>query len=676
MYPKIHHPGGCLPWLPGSVTGTPNMSATPFLSFNIDLETFTDSLVCMLDENRKTIENLLAIEEKRYDNFVKPFEMLDERLDHFFTPLSHLNAVRNSETTQKVYSDVLPLLSEYGTEVGQNLHIYEAFKAIKEAEYDGLNPEQRRVVDLNIQGFELSGAHLDPHKKARLKEINLRKSTLTNDFSQNLLNATNAYEKIIDNPDDVRGIPASDLEAARFEEEGVTKYRFTLQMPSYIAYMTYGPNRAIREEFYKAYTTRAPENARIIDELLALRQESARLLGFENFAEYSLATKMAHDTQTVLTFLEELAGASRQQAAEELQALRRMSDEALQSFDTAFYSERLKKAQYEIDEEEYRPYFEQNSVVQGLFEFLHSLFGVSFRPAETTELWDPKATAYDLYVDEQLRARLFLDLEARKDKRGGAWMHNWQSHCTDEGGNRQFASAFVVCNFPPSGDTTPSLLRHDDVVTLFHEMGHALHHLLSTVDENGVSGVNGVEWDAVEFPSQFLENFAYEPQVLKHFAKHHESGEILPDVMIDRLERAKNFQSAMGMLRQLEFALFDFKLHMRRYKGAQVQELLDAIREQTSLIRPPSYNRFQNGFSHIFAGGYAAGYYSYKWAEVLSADAFFAIVDQGIFDTQLGRDYLEIILDRGGSVSMRELFHQLMGREPETQSLLRLSGIQ
>ena len=651
------------------------MSHNPFLTFDLDLETFTQTLSEMLDANRAAIDELLAIEVKSYANFVKPFEMLDERLEHFFTPLAHLNAVKNSEATQKVYADVLPLLSEYGTEVGQNLEIYNAFKAIKEEAYDTLNEEQRRVVDLNIQGFELSGAHLDDAKKARLKEINLRKSTLSNDFSQNLLNATNAFEYIIDDAADVEGIPESDLESARFEEDGTVKYRFTLQMPSYIAYMTYGPSREIREAIYKAYTTRAPENAAIIDELLALKQESAQLLGFANYAEYSLATKMAPDTKTVLAFLEELADASRAQADEELAALRTMCDEELASFDTAYYGEKLKKEQYEIDEEAYRPYFEQNSVVQGFFEFLHGLFGVSFHPVPELKLWDDKATAYDLYVDDTLRARLYLDLEARKDKRGGAWMHNWQSHCTDEAGNEQLASAFIVCNFPSSSDTSPSLLRHDDVVTLFHEMGHALHHLLSTVNENGVSGVNGVEWDAVEFPSQFLENFAYEPQVLKHFAKHYESGETLPDVMIDRLERAKNFQSAMGMLRQLEFALFDFRLHMGSYQGEEVQQLLDTVRERTALITPPAYNKFQNGFSHIFAGGYAAGYYSYKWAEVLSADAFFAIVDQGIFDTKLGRDYLEIVLDRGGSVSMRELFHRLMGREPETKSLLRLSGI-
>jgi len=651
------------------------MHKQPFIPFEINLETFIETLNQRLDTNRKTLIQLLDIKEKTYQNFVKPFEMMDERLDQFFTPLSHLNSVNNSQTTQKVYAEALPPLTDYSTEIGQNIAIYEAFKIIKEREYDTLNVEQQRVIDLNIQGFELSGAHLDLGPKERLKAINLRKSELTNDFSQNLLDATNAYELIIEDVKDVDGLPQSDIEAAKIERDGKTCYRFTLQMPSYIAYMTYGPSQHYREELYKAYTTRAPQNAAIIDELLALKMEMAQILGFKSYAEYSIATKMAPTTQSVIDFLEELATNAHQQGQNELAVLEKMCDTPLQSFDTAYYSEILKKEQYDIDEEAYRPYFEQNSVVEGMFIFLHKLFGVSFRPVNDS-LWDEKARAYDLYVDDTLRARLYLDLEARESKRGGAWMHNWQSHCRDENGHEQLASAFVVCNFPASSSENPSLLRHDDVVTLFHEMGHALHHMLSTVNENGVSGVNGVEWDAVEFPSQFLENFAYEPEVLKLFAKHHETNEILSDAMIEKLVRAKNFQSAMGMLRQLEFSLFDFKLHLSLYQGEEVQHLLDRIREKTALIKPPSYNKFQNGFAHIFAGGYAAGYYSYKWAEVLSADAFFAIVDQGIFDTKLGRDYLDIILAKGGSSSMQTLFHELLGRDPKTESLLRLNGIE
>ncbi|MBN2870102.1 MAG: M3 family metallopeptidase [Campylobacterales bacterium] len=649
---------------------------SPFTDFKLNLETFINDLNLLIGNNRRLIGELLTLSHKTYANFVRPFDFMEEEMELLFTPLSHLNAVKNSEETQKIYADALPILTEYSTWVGQNLELYDAFKAIKEAEYGSLNTEQRRILDLNILHFELAGAHLDEASKTRLAEINLRKSTLTNDFSQNLLDATNAYEKILTDPADVEGIPESDLENARFEEEGITKYRFTLQMPSYIAYMTYGPNRAVREELYRAYTTRAPQNEAIIDELLALRQESAKLLGFENYAQYSLASKMAPDTGAVRKFLNELIDASLPQAEKEIRELREIAGGVdLQSYDTAFYGEILKKAQYDIDEEEYRPYFEQHSVTEGMFTFLHNLFGIRFVRQEL-ELWDEKANAYDIYDGERLFARVYFDLEARKGKRGGAWMHNFQSHCEDPSGCIHLSSAFVVCNFPPSSDTSPSLLRHDDVVTLFHEMGHTLHHLMSRVRERGVSGVSGVEWDAVEFPSQFLENFAYEPKVLKLFARHHESGEILSDEMIEKLIRAKNFQSALFMLRQLEFALFDFELHSRLYQKKEVQDLLDSIRERTALIKPPAYNKFQNGFSHIFSGGYSAGYYSYKWAEVLSADAYYAIVDEGIFGSNLAQRYKEVILAKGGSQSMQELFVEMMGRECETKHLLRLSGIE
>jgi len=647
-----------------------------FIEFKLNLETFIPDLNALIEINHKTIETLLSIPEKTYANFVRPFDLMEEDLELLFTPLSHINAVINSEASQKVYARALPILTDYSTFVGQNLDIYEAFKSVKVREYESLNIEQCRILDLNILHFELAGAHLDDASKERLAEINLRKSTLTNDFSQNVLDATNAYEKIITDPADVEGIPESDLENARFEEDGVTKYRFTLQMPSYIAYVTYGTNRTIREELYHAYTTRAPQNGAIIDELMALRQESAKLLGFENYAEYSLASKMAPSTISVLKFLNELIDASRRQGLRELEELRAIApDVDLQSYDSAYYGEILKKAQYDIDEEEYRPYFEQRSVMEGMFTFLNKLFGIRF-VRQNIDLWDPKASAYDIYEGEELTARVYFDLEARKDKRGGAWMHNFQTHCEDIAGCTHLSSAFVVCNFPPSSETSPSLLRHDDVVTLFHEMGHTIHHLLSKVKEHGVSGVNGVEWDAVEFPSQFLENFAYEPKVLKLFAKHHENGEILSDEMIEKLIRAKNFQSGMFMLRQIEFSLFDFELHSKLYQGEEIQKLLDSIREQTALIKPPVYNKFQNGFSHIFSGGYSAGYYSYKWAEVLSADAYYAIVDEGVFGSELARKYKEIVLAKGGSQSMQELFVEMMGRECESKNLLRLSGIE
>jgi oligopeptidase A len=445
-------------------------------------------------------------------------------------------------------------------------------------------------------------------------------------------------------------------------------------MPSYIAYMTYGPNREFRQKLYREYVTRAPQNAKIIDEILALKDEKAKILGFDSYADLSLATKMADTPQEVISFLEELADKSKAQGQKEFKELEEFAKQKLDSWDMAYFAEKLRLKKYDLDEEEYRVYFEKNSVLEGLFKFLDQVFGIEFKKVDI-ELWDEKAVAYDLVEGGDVMARIYTDLEARKSKRGGAWMHNWQSHCKDENGNIQLASAFVVCNFPPSTKNNPSLLRHDDVVTLFHEMGHAIHHMLSGVYENEVSGVNGVEWDAVEFPSQFLENFAYEKEVLKLFAKHHKTKEIIPDEMIQKLIKSKNFMSAMGMLRQLEFSIFDFKLHTKLYQNQEVQNLLDSIREKISLIKAPTYNKFQNGFAHIFAGGYAAGYYSYKWAEVLSADTFMSVVDEGIFNSKTAKDYRQIILKSGGSKSMQTLFNQLMHRDVNPDNLLRLNGI-
>jgi oligopeptidase A len=645
-----------------------------FLQFECKLESFIEELQTIINTNNEKITKLLQLQNKSFKNFVKPMELMEEELEHFFTPLSHLNAVNNSEQTQEVYSESLPIITEYSTQLSQNLDIYMAYKNILQNEKETLNYEQLRVLELNIQSFEQSGAHLDNATKQRLQEINLKLSELSNNFSQNLLNATNAYEYVITDEKDIEGLPQSEVQNAKFEEDGDTKYKFTLQMPSYIAYMTYGKNAKIREELYRAYVSRAPKNGAIIEEILALKDEMSKLLGFENYVAYSLSSKMAEDEQSVLEFLQNLLKDSKDQAHKELQQLQAIAPKKLESFDTAYYAELLKKERYEIDEEEYRPYFEQESVVNGMFRFLEKLFKITFKEAQT-KLWHETAFAYDVYLEEKLVARILFDLQARESKRGGAWMHNWQSHHRNEKDEEQLASAFVVCNFPPAGKNAPSLLRHDDVVTLFHEMGHTIHHVLSRVDENEVSGVNGVEWDAVEFPSQFLENFAYEPEVLKMFASHYKTKEILPDEMIEKLVKSKNFLSAMGMLRQLEFSLFDMQVHNGVYTQEQVQEILDTIRENTALVKTPEYNKFQNGFAHIFAGGYAAGYYSYKWAEVLSADAFYKVVDEGIFGSNTAKKYLEIVLEGGGAKSMGTLFEELMQRKPDTTNLLRLNGI-
>ncbi len=643
-----------------------------FLDFHIDLETFIEDLTLIIDKNNQKVQDILAIKEKNFANFIKPFEMMDERLDKFFTPLSHINSVQNSEQTQEIYAKSLPILTEYSTAISQNLEIYKAIKAIYENEI--LSDEQKRVAKLNIQNFELSGAHLDDETKEKLQSIHLEINELSNDFSQNLLNATNEFELIVEQSD-VDGVPQSDIDDLKFDDNGTLRYKLNLQMPTYIAYMTYGKNQKIREKLYCAYTTRAPQNAQIIEKLLKLKFEMANLLGFANYSEYSIASKMAPSTDKVIEFIEKLSVASINQAKTELEELKEITKDEIHSYDVAYYSEILKRAKYDIDEELYRPYFEQTSVINGLFEFLEKLFGLTCKEIKLS-LWHEKAKAYDVYLDNKVRARIYMDLEARKHKKGGAWMHNWQTHCLNEDGNEELASAFIVCNFPASNESKPSLLRHDDVVTLFHEMGHTIHHILSKVNENEISGVNGVEWDAVEFPSQLLENFAYEPKVLKLFAKHHITQEVISDEMIHKLIQSKNFQSGLSMLRQLEFSLFDFKLHMKPYKADEVQNLLDSIREKTALIKPPAYNKFQNGFSHIFAGGYAAGYYSYKWAEVLSADTFFQIVDEGIFGSKTAENYLKIVLEKGGSYSMQKLFVELMQREPDVKNLLRLNGIE
>jgi oligopeptidase A len=510
--------------------------------------------------------------------------------------------------------------------------------------------------------------------------MSLELSKLSQKFSQNLLNATNSYEMIIEDFEDVGEIPESDLELAKFEEEGKTKYKFTLQMPSYLAYITYGSNREKREEIYKAYTTRAPENGKIIEQILKLKDEKVKILGFDSYAQYSLETKMAKTTQEVVSFLEELALKGKDRALEELEEIKEYAKkdgiEDIQSFDMSYYSEKIKKEKYDLDEEYYRPYFEQNSVLNGFFDFLKEVFEIEFTLTDA-KAWDEKVKVYNISEKGNVIARIYIDLEARKDKRGGAWMNNWHSHYVNSKGEKQLPTAYIVCNFPQSTENTPSLLRHSDVVTLFHEMGHALHHLLSKVPEAFVSGISGVAWDVVEFPSQFLEYFSYDKEVLKLFAKHYKTGEVLSDEAIDRIIKAKNFQSSMGMLRQIEFALFDFKLHEKLYKTEEeVQILLDEIREKYSVSKPPKYNKFQNGFSHIFAGGYAAGYYSYKWAEVLSADAFYMFIDSGrVLNKELATKYKNIVLKNGGSKDMDQLFFEFASRNPSVDSLLKIDGI-
>lgn len=652
-----------------------------FKDFNLDnLENSKEILEKLLDEKRVLIDELLNIENKTYKNFVLPFQEIGESINEFLTPIFHIDSVKNSEITTKVYEECLPIISKYETDISQNENIYLSLKDIQFNEKSILNDIQNKVLENEIRDFELSGCNLENNKKKRLEEINLKLSELSHKFSQNLLNATNAFEMIITNFEDVKEIPQSDLELAKFEEDGIIKYKFTLQMPSYLAYITYGTNRERREEIYKAYCTKAPENGKIIEQILALKDEKVKILGFENYAQYSLATKMAKTEDDVISFLEELGNKAKKKAKEELEEIKEIAlKDGISDFrssDMAYYSEKLKKAQYDLDEEYYRPYFEQQSVLNGFFDFLHQMFNIKFTKTQT-KAWDEKVKVYDLSEDGKTIARIYIDLEARKDKRGGAWMNNWHSHFRNSNGEINLPTAYIVGNFPQSTKEIPSLLRHSDVVTLFHEMGHALHHLLSKIEEPFVSGISGVAWDTVEFPSQFLEYFSYDKDVLKLFAKHYQTGEVLNDEAIDRIIKAKNFQSSLATVRQVEFALFDFKLYQKLYKTEdEIQSLLDTIREEFAAIIPPRYNKFQNGFSHIFSGGYSAGYYSYKWAEVLSADAFYMFIDSGnIFNKELGIKYRDTILSQGGSYDMDKLFFDFAKREPSIDSLLKIEGI-
>jgi len=439
--------------------------------------------------------------------------------------------------------------------------------------------------------------------------------------------------------------------------------------------MTYGPNRKIRETLYKEFSTRAPQNELIIEELLKLREEKSSILGFDSYSEYSIAKKSAPSVEKVIDFLENLGEKSKDKAKEELNELKvwAQSDKVvikqdnIQPWDIAYYSETLREEMYSLNEEEYRPYLEQSQVVNGLFDFIHDLWKVEFRKIEEP-VWNNKVKVFELFQNNEKIAKLYLDLEARENKRGGAWMNNWHSKLP-----KQIPTAYVVCNFPQSTEKTPSLLRHGDVVTLFHEMGHALHHLLTKIEEPSVGGVN-VDWDVVEFPSQFLEYFAYETNVLQMFAKHYQTGEVLPSNMINKIIKAKNYHSAMTTIRQVEFALFDFKLHLDIHNKEEMQNLLDNIREKYSPLLPPSYNKFQNSFTHIFAGGYAAGYYSYKWAEVLSASAFVKYLESEDKE-KYTITYRDIINGKGGSEEMNCLFHELTGEDPDVEKLLKIDGI-
>jgi oligopeptidase A len=657
-----------------------------------DVEPAIDEL---LDRNRKRIAELTESSGSRdWDSLVAVLEQLNDELSQAWAPVSHLNSVMNSDELREAYNRCLPKLSEYWTELGQNQALYHAYQALADSEaYNALSQAQKTAIDHALRDFRLSGIALPEAEQKRYAELQKRLSELTTKFSENVLDATQGWYKHVTDESQLAGLPEHAVSAAReaAQERELEGWVITLDFPAYYAVMTHAEDRGLREELYRTYSTRASDqgpmagqwdNSAIMTEILDLRVELAKLLGFNSYADYSLATKMAQTPDQVIGFIEDLAAKSRAMAEQELGELKQFALETdgldeLCAWDLTYYGEKLKLARFDISQQALRPYFPLPKVLEGLFAVAGRLFDVQFEQVHDFDSWHKDARLYRLSRDGEAIAYCYLDPFARAKKRGGAWMADCRVRRKLENGSTQLPVAFLVCNFtPPTGDQ-PALLTHDEVTTLFHEFGHGLHHMLTKIDCADVSGINGVAWDAVELPSQFLENWCWEPQALALISGHHETGEPLPQEMLDKMLAAKHFQSGMMMLRQLEFALFDFRLHHEYQPGqTDVQQVLDQVRNEVAVFQPPRENRFQHGFSHIFAGGYAAGYYSYKWAEVLSADAFSRFEEEGIFNPETGRAFREAILEQGGSREPMELFVNFRGREPKVDALLRHSGIQ
>lgn len=644
---------------------------------------------------RSKIDQVLAQSETfTWDNLVAPLEEVDDELGKIWSPVSHMNSVVSSEEWREAHDACLPLLSEYGTFVGQHQPLYEAYKSLRaSSEFEQMSQAKKQVIEHSLRDFELSGIGLSDADKLRYGELVKRMSELTSRFSNQLLDATQAWSKLITDEGDLAGLPESAIAAAKAmatakELEG---WLFTLDIPSYLPVMTYSDNRDLREECYRAFVTRASDqgpfageydNGPLMDEIVALRHELAQLLGFESFAHKSLATKMAETPEQVLEFLNQLASRSQQQGKTELAELTEFAKQAfdaseLQPWDLSFYAEKLKHHKYEISQELLRPYFPEDKVLSGLFYTVSRLFGLSVKEQQGFDSWHDDVRFFHISDSDGVhRGSFYLDLYAREGKRGGAWMDDCRGRRQTPNG-LQDPVAYLTCNFSAPVDGKPALFTHDEVTTLFHEFGHGIHHMLTKIDVAGVSGINGVPWDAVELPSQFMENWCFEEEALAEISGHHETGEPLPQALLDKMLAAKNFQSGMVMLRQLEFSLFDFRLHLEYSpeQGAKIQAKLDEVRRQVAVVKAADFNRFQHSFAHIFAGGYAAGYYSYKWAEVLSADAFSRFEEEGIFNLGTGRSFLENILQMGGSEEPMTLFKRFRGREPKIDALLRHSGI-
>ena len=639
-------------------------------------------------ENRDRLAELTAQTSPTFASLVVPVEELSHRLSRVFSPISHLNAVANSPQMREAYNECVPLLTEYSSELGQNGALQAGYAYVLENEGAALDPAQRKLLENALRDFRLAGVDLPPDRKARYRELAQRLAHLATKFSEHVLDAGRAFTRSVTNSAELAGLPgnAIDRAAADAREAGQAGWLFRLDQPTYLTIMASAESEQLRRDFYEAWITRASElgpsagrfdNYGIIAEILPLRDELAKLLGFANFADYALATRMAKSSKQVLSFLEDLARRCRPAAREEFSGLEEFAGRKLNAWDLAFYGERLQECRFKVSQEALRPYFPLPKVLDGLFALTQRLYGVSVKERTEVSVWHPSVRFYDLLdKDGRLVAGFFLDPYARTEKRNGAWMDECVIAKALPSGTA-LPVAQLVCNFTAPVGAQPSQLTHNEVITLFHEFGHGLHHMLTHVAYPSIAGINGVAWDAVELPSQFMENFVWRAEVLPLISAHIDSGEPLPVDMLQRLLGTRTFNAALDTLRQIELATFDFELHANfdARLGANVNETLAAVRRRVSIVPVAPFNRMPASFAHIFAGGYAAGYYSYKWAEVLAADAFEAFEEAGVFDAKTAARFRESILSRGGSVDAMDAFVRFRGRQPDVRPLLKQTGI-
>lgn len=662
----------------------------------IDPSTIEPTVLAILADNKKKLDTLLTQKKGfTWQNLMQPLEDMNDNLHQYWSPVAHLHSVMESDDLRKAYHATLQHITAYHTEISQNEDLYNAISSIaNSAEFANLNPAQQKILQNDIRDFKLAGIHLSKEKKARIAELQVQLCQLTTTFSENILDATQGFTIHLKNKEKLEGLPATALQLATDNAKlrHLDGYVLTLDYPSYSTAMKFLKDRDLRKTLYEAYTTRASDrgpnackwdNTPVMNDILKARHELAQLVDFKNFAEYSLATKMAKKPDEVLNFLQDLLQRSKPIAKSEYAELLELAKKqdgitTLFAWDAAYYSEKLRESLFNFSQEDLRVYFPIDTVMQGMFTIVNKLYGITVQREEGIDLWHNDAHFYKLYdEDNQLRAGFYIDLYARSHKRDGAWMDECRVRRRMHDKKIQYPVAYLTCNFMPPAEHQQALLTHDDVITLFHEFGHCLHHMLSTVDYAPVSGINGVAWDAVEFPSQFMENYCWEKESLALIAKHYQTHQPLPDDLFKKMMAAKHFQTGLQMVRQLEFSIFDFRLHLE-YAPTQsdfIQTLLNEVRKQTAVIPVPELNRFQHSFSHIFAGGYAAGYYSYKWAEVLSSDAYAEFENHGIFNKKTGQSFMKNILEMGGVRDAMDSFIAFRGRKPTIDALLRHSGM-